>query len=279
MLRAALVWKSPAAAARSGKRLGRFLYKIGKKQRERTIANLALAFPEMSEAERLALAKKTFEHWGTVAVDFVRYDTITDEECLARTEVRGIEHLERALAAGNGAVLVAGHFGSWEWSGRWFRGRGQKLYAVVRDANQPSVNQIVEDARTASGLTTISRGNAAKELLRRLKENQLVVTLADQNTDEVFVPFFGKPCGTVLGPAVMSRRSKAPLIPCFASRDPAKFVMEFGTPLEPLPGYESEIVGLTAALNQKLESAIRERPEQYLWLHDRWKSARQRGLL
>lgn len=277
-LRVWLVRKSQTSAIRAGHRLGRLLFRVGKKQRERTYANLALAFPEMSEADRDALARRTFEHWGTVAVDFVRYDTFTDEECASRTDVKGIENLEHALKEGKGVMLVSGHFGSWEWSARWFRARGLKLYAVVRDANQQSVNEVVERHRSESGFLTISRGNAAKELLRRLKENHAVVTLSDQNTDESFVPFFGKPCGTVLGPAVISRRSGAPLIPCFARREGDRFILEFGPPLQPLPGYESEIEALTAAMNLVLETAVREHPEEYLWLHDRWKAARQRGL-
>jgi KDO2-lipid IV(A) lauroyltransferase len=113
-----------------------------------------------------------------------------------------------------------------------------------------------------------------------MRNNELVAILPDQNSWEAFVPFFGKPAGTALGPAVLHRRTGAALIPlaCFVD-GPGKLHMVFGEPIVPLEGFDDEDCAIMAAINKALEDLIRVHPEQYLWFHDRWKSARRKGLL
>src|SRR5262249_2533242 len=155
---------------------------------------------------------------------------------------------------------------------------GHKISVVVRDANADDMNAEVIRLRKAAGLDVIPRGAAARGVLSRLKKNELVGILPDQNSADAFLPFFGKPCWTVLGTDVLAGRAGGPIIPTFCYRTgTCTYKLEIWAPLEPDPSYADAAEGMMKSVNAALEQAIREHPGQYLWLHNRWKSARQRG--
>lgn len=272
--------QSPEKAYRRGSALGRLMFRLSRKHRRIALSNLALAFPEMSESDRLALAVRVFEHFGQTAVDFMRASIRTNEEVLNNTRFEGLENVDRALEKGKGVMLITGHLGNWERGAHFMTAKGYKLSVIARDANQSDLNDLVLSLRQAAGLEVIARGNAARPVLTKMRQNELVAILPDQNSWEAFVPFFGKPAGTALGPAVLHRRTGATLIPlaCFVD-GPGKLHMVFGEPIVPLEGCEDEDCAIMAAINKALEDLIRVHPEQYLWFHDRWKSARRKGLL
>lgn len=130
-----------------------------------------------------------------------------------------------------------------------------------------------------TGMTVLSRGDSARPILKKLKHQEVVGILPDQNSDESYVPFFGKPCGTVLGPAVLHMRTGAPLLPAYCVRlAPGKYktiVLE-AIDLENRCDSPEELM---TQVNAALESVIRQYPEQWLWMHDRWKNARKNNLL
>ena len=272
--------KSPTAAEKFGERLGRLFFRISKKHRERALANLRLAFPDMEEKERAALARQVFEHFGRVATDFLRSARRTDQEVVDSCEVEGLEILEEAFRKGKGVLLIVPHLGNWERAGHLMKAYGYDLHVVARDADDAELNQDVLDLRKAAGLTVLPRGNAAIQILRALRQGKCVALLPDQNSNECFVPFFGKPTGTVTGPAIMSIRSGAPLLPAASVRvGPAKYLVHIYPPVEPVEGYDDPTIALTAGVNAAIEVMVRSFPDQYLWFHDRWKSARRRGLV
>lgn len=272
--------KSALQAERVGARIGRALFRFSRKHRERALSNLALAFPEMGDSERRALAKKVFEHFGMVATDFMRTTARTDEEVVSMMEVDGEDSIRRAVEGGKGTLLVSAHFGNWERAAQYAKAQGLDIYAVQRDADDQQVQVDVVRLRESTGMKVISRGNAARQILALLRENKLVALLPDQNCSESFVPFFGHPAGTVLGPATLSRRTGAALVPVFCARiGPGRYRMHLLPALEPKPGIDDPILALTHSMNEAIESIVRKYPEQWLWFHDRWKSARQRGLL
>jgi KDO2-lipid IV(A) lauroyltransferase len=272
--------KSAEQSERAGERLGRIAARLQKRRIEIAKQNLGIAFPGMSEPEREALAKEVFVHFARVMADFMRSATRPSQEVLDTATVVGIEHIDNGLAAGKGVILVTGHFGNWERMANWLTLKGYKVSVIARDANDDDLNNDVLRLRKAAGLEVISRGNAARPVLSKLKKNEIVGILPDQNTADAFIPFFGKPCGTVLGPAVLAQRAGAPIVPTFCYRtDVGKYTIEFWEPLTPDPDYEDPISGMMRSVNATLEKAIRQHPEQYLWIHDRWKAARQRGLL
>ncbi|MEQ1820887.1 MAG: lysophospholipid acyltransferase family protein [Fimbriimonadaceae bacterium] len=271
--------KSPLQAEISGAKLGRFAFKLSKRHRARALENLTRAFPEMAASERLKVAQGVLEHFGRVMADFLRSNVRSNEEALASTEVVGREHFDEALKLGRGILLVSGHFGNWERMSHWISASGYPVSVVARDANDPEMNKLVVELRNACGAKVISRGDAVRPILERLRGNELVGILPDQNSGEIFVPFFGHLCGTVKGPGTLALRTKSPVIPVYCVRvGPARYQMVICPPLEPEPGFEP-IEGMTRAINRSLEEQIRRYPEQYLWIHNRWKSAKAQGLI
>lgn len=279
-IQSALLKKSPEDAEATGARLGRLIMRFGKRRRERADANLRLAMPELSDAEREALVGKIFEHFGRISADFLLIPKRSREQFFEETEVVGVEHLDAALAQGKGILLITGHFGNWERCSSWLSMKGYPLSVVARDADDLGVNSMVNELRAYTGTKVIARGNAARPIIEALRRNELVGILPDQNASEVFLPFFGKPAGTVLGPGVLHARTGAVVVPMYGVRvGPNRYRLEIHPPLEPIPGYEVKGEGLMRAINASLESMIRQHPDQWLWFHDRWRNARKRGLL
>lgn len=275
-----LLRKHPEQAEKVGERIGRVLMSVDRRRRERCLANLELAFPEMPLAERETLCRKVFEHFGRVSADFLQIPRRTEDSFRDTTEVVGLEHLHGALSHGKGVLMVTGHFGNWERCSTWVSMHGYKLSVVARDADDMGVNTIVNDLRRFSGAKVISRGNAARPIIEALRRNEVIGILPDQNSDEAFLPFFGKLAGTVLGPGVIHERTGAPVLPVYGIYLGAgRYRIEMQPVLEELPGYEVRGEGMMRAINANLEAMIRRHPEQWLWFHDRWKNARRRGLI
>ncbi len=271
--------KDTISAERTGERLGNLVFRLSKKHRNRALSNLELAFPQMPAAELDALARKVFQHFGRITGDFMKSPGRTDEEVLAHADCHGFEHLDEALAEGKGVILLTGHYGNWERAAHVVAAKGYKLSVVARDANDTDLNRHVLRIRQAHGVEVLSRGNAARAILTKLKKNEVIAILPDQNSGDIFIPFFEKPCGTVTGPASIHQRMGSPMIMFFSQRTgPGEYRMEVHPPLKPVPGFDL-VEGMTRAINNALEEQIRRVPEQWLWFHDRWKSARRAGLL
>lgn len=265
-------------AEKRGEKLAMVLFRLDKKHRERTKANLALAFPEWSEEKREQTALEVYKHFGRTAAEVMRTPLRTVEE-VNSAEVIGRENLENAHALGKGVLITTAHYGNWERFAHWFTVNGYTLNVVARDANQGAVTQKINAIRTQAGAEVMSRGNAARAILSKLKTGDLVGILNDQNNGDCFVPFFGQPCGTAMGPAVMHLRTGAPIIPCYFTRlGTGRYRAEFHEPIDS-DSLDRDQERITARINEVLESQIRKHPEQWLWLHDRWKSARKAGLL
>jgi KDO2-lipid IV(A) lauroyltransferase len=233
----------------------------------------------MPPDERRELARRVFEHFGIVAVDFLRVKVRTPQEWDEMTH-EGMEHLERALALGKGVIAITGHFGNWERLPTFLARRGIAGMVVARDSDDQEMTEFVNEFRAHGGWGVIPRGNSTRPILQALKSNQLVGILPDQNSSETFLPFFGHPCGTVLGPGVLAERSGAPVVPLWCVRvGPGRYHVIVEAPLEPTGPSGVRGEAMARAINLALEGIIRRYPEQWLWFHNRWKSARQRGLI
>ncbi len=275
-----LVRKSSDQAERIGERLGRLIWRASKKHRRRALANLALAFPKMGAPERERLARKVFEHFGRVTADFLTSPRRSKEDLEASMTVEGLEHLDEALERGKGVVMITGHFGNWERLAAWLSTHGYPVTVVQRDVRDSSLNQMVQSLREGPGTKVIGRGDAARPIIERLRKNELIGILPDQNSDEIFLPFFGRPAGTVLGPGVISERTGAPVVCCWCVwLGPGRYRMIVEPILLPEPGYPTKGEGTMRSIHRSLESIIRQYPEQWLWFHDRWKNARRKGVL
>jgi len=271
--------KDDQRAEATGARYGLLLQKFSKKHRERAILNLELAFPEWTGDQRSKVARGVFAHFGRITADFFRSSTRSKEQVLDSITATGEEHLIEALKQGKGVIFITGHYGNWERMAHWLSARGYPLTVVARDANDTAMNQRVLKIRENTGIQVLSRGNAARSILTKLKKGEMVGILPDQNARDLFVPFFGKTCGTVEGPGVFHQRTGAPVVAAFCTWvGPGRYEIEFRPELVAEEGFDlSE--GMMRTIHRTLEEQIRKRPEQWLWFHDRWKDARKAGLL
>ncbi|MCW5936978.1 MAG: lysophospholipid acyltransferase family protein [Fimbriimonadaceae bacterium] len=275
-----LAGKPPEKVDEIGARFGRLIHRVVKKRRERALSNLELVFPEMPVSEREALALRVFEHFGRVSAEFLAHASLEPERVIATTDATGMEYVDEALKLGRGALLLTGHFGNWERGSAYLSSLGYRINVVIRSANDDGVDQLVNRLRGKGGAGIIPRGNAAKLIFQKLRANELVAILPDQNAEDAFIPFFGHPAGTNLGPGVIHERTGAPVIPSSCLYVGAgRCSLTVGAPLVALPGYETKGEGLMRAFHTFLESVISQNPEQWLWFHDRWRRAREAGLL
>lgn len=270
------------AVDRVGTWLGRLAIRISKKHRTRTESNLRMCYPEWSDQEIQNTTKKVFEHFGKTAMRFLRASRMSDEEVLRSVNATGLELLDEALAEGKGVLLISAHFGNWERGAHYLATRGYKVSVVARDANDAKATEVVNKKRSQQGVEVFSRGSAAKEILSRLKRNEIVAILPDQNTWEIYVPFFGKPAGTAVGPAVFHLRTGVPILGsfCIEMEDGSYKGVIQRLDMPELSGDKDEDVRrITTAINAMIENVVRMHPEQWLWMHDRWKAARNAGLI
>lgn len=241
--------------------------------------NLRLAFPDADEAWIRATARACYAHLAREMLASARLASMTPEEVRERTSVSGLEELRAALAGGGGVVLFAGHFGNWEMAGAALAAHGVPLVVVMQRQRNLLVDRMINEWRSHAGVAVIERSRAARQGIRTLRQGKVLGFVADQDARRagVFVPFFGRPASTHRGPAILALRSGAPVFMLVAARTGDRY--EVG--LEPVEvsreGETDEVVQrITAAATARLEAAIRQHPEQYLWLHKRWKT-RPRG--
>ncbi|MFM9874718.1 MAG: lysophospholipid acyltransferase family protein [Fimbriimonadaceae bacterium] len=272
--------KNPEQVEKLGEKYGRIMWRFAGKRRKRTIDNLKLAFPEKSQSEIEKIGQGVFIHFGRISTDFLAGAHRSQQEFEDSTTIIGREYLDSALAAGKGVLLITGHYGNWERASAWSSLVGYKLNVIARDADDQGVNTIVNDLRRKPGTTVIPRGQAARQVLQKLRANEIVGILPDQNASDIFIPFFGHPAGTALGPGVFHQRTGATIVPVVCVYDSTNhYTLTFFPPLEPILPEDTPGEGLMRAIHTWLEERIREHPDQWLWMHDRWRNARRKGLL
>jgi len=261
-----------------GRSLGALVWWSMPRYRTVALANLERAFPEWPPERRRAVARASFGHLGTTLVEFfLRQPRLTMAEVEREVRFEGREHYEAAFARGKGVLLITAHYGNWELMGPRLARAGYQVSAVSRPADDPGIEVMIESIRTRCGLRQIPRRQAAREGLAALRRNEILAILLDQNTAEggVFVPFFGHPASTATGPAVFALKTGAALVPTFSVREAdGTHTMKTWPPIYPEPSgnREADIRTLTAAVTSVIEAQIRERPELWSWLHNRWKA-------
>ncbi|WP_395141259.1 lysophospholipid acyltransferase family protein [Armatimonas sp.] len=264
-----------AKALRLGTRLGRLSFWLVKRPRTTSLRNLRLIYGDaLTQAQRQELTQKVFEHFGRVTLDFYRSALRGDDNILELvTEIEGWENEASATGAGKGVIGVSGHLGNFEIFARYAAKRGVPLTVVARDPSDPVFGTLVKKIRLRGGYDVVSKGGASvRKLFVALKKGEAIGLLPDQNSGDTFIPFLGVPAGTTTGPAALSLKTGAPIVPSFCVMKPdTTYKIVVQEPLWPQEG-ESE-TSLMARVNLALEEGIRQYPEQYLWLHNRWKSA------
>ncbi len=267
-----------AALGPLGRAFGTAAYYCMRRYRVVALANLRRAFgDEWDDARIRRTAMASFHHLGTTLVEFfLRQPRLTLEDAGREIAFIGQEHYEEAKARGKGILLITAHYGNWEIMGPKLVHSGYPISAISRTADDPGIESMIESIRSRSGYQQIPRRQAARQGLAVLRRNEVLGVLLDQNTLEggVFVPFFGYPASTATGPAVFALKTGAALVPTFCIREPdGSHVIRAWPPIYPEPSgdRQRDIQDLTAAVTRVIEQQIRERPELWCWLHNRWK--------
>jgi KDO2-lipid IV(A) lauroyltransferase len=267
-----------SALAPMGRSLGALCYRTMRRYRVVALKNLRRAFGEEWDEARIEwVARESFRQMGMTVVEFfLRQPRLTPEDVDREVRFVGQEYCEEAVARGNGVILVSAHYGNWEIMGARLARSGYRLSAISRTADDPGLEKMIEEIRLRGGGRPIPRRQAARQGLAVLRRNEILGVLLDQNTLEggIFVPFFGHPASTATGPAVFALKTGAALLPTFSIREPdGSHTVKAWPPIYPQPTGDRarDIYGLTAEVTRIIELQIRERPELWVWLHNRWK--------
>lgn len=259
-----------------GQALGGFVRRPLGIRRNTVVENLRRAFPDASDDWIEETAQASYAHLGREVVAMVRLSRMSREEIVALTDVPTWPEVQEALAEGNGALLVTGHYGNWEVAAAAVAARGVPISAIVKPQRNRLVDRMVQDARARLGVGTIEMARAPRQVPRVLAQGGVVGIVADQDARQkgIWVPFFGIPASTFRGPAQFALRFNAAVFASIARRLPDGRYRVEGTRI-PLvrTGDEAEDERLlTAKLAANLEEEIRRDPTQYFWFHKRWKT-------
>jgi KDO2-lipid IV(A) lauroyltransferase len=231
-----------------------------------------LAFPELPAAEHRRLGRASFRHFGTMLAESLWLRARAADELDRHVALEGWQEVERARAARRPILVVSGHCGHWELISAAFARHGVGLAVIARELDDPGLQASLLGLRAHFGARTIVRGapGAARELLRTLRAGGALGMLIDQDTrvDGVWVDFFGRPAWTPSGAAEIALRFGAAVLPTFSERlaDGSHRVR-----VEPELALPSDPVAATQAMTDRIEAQIRRVPEQWVWLHRRWR--------
>ncbi len=244
------------------------------KERNRAISHLRTVFSGKGEPWIRRTARQCFINLGKSMLEVM---LITQPRLLATVTVEGTEHLQRALKQGRGVVFVTGHIGNWELMGHTVAALSS-LSVVAAPIKPEAVNEIIVGLRARMGVRTILRGRpgASRELIRVFKENRILGILIDQDTDVegAFVDFMGRPAWTPTAAASMAIKFSAPLMFGYIQRDRDnrhRVKIEGPVELVRTGNEEQDIKENTAVLTKKIEEAVMQNPEQWVWMHRRWR--------
>jgi len=271
-------------ARRVGKLIGRIMYVLDAKHRRIAFKNIQRAegMPK-SGGDVHRLVRRVYEHFAVGAIETLlmpRMMTRGDLDRFAKFE--GFHLLDEALAKGRGAIVVLGHLGNWELMGLAVSMRGYDLSSIARPIENPFLDRYVNRLRRSTGQWIIPKHQAVRSMGESLKANKILAILGDQNARKngIFVPFFGRPAATVKSPALMALKYGAPIYVANvyrSGRHEHRCQMTGPVPIPQGLDRPKAVEQITADVTARLEGFIREHPEQWMWLHARWKTKPANG--
>ncbi len=273
----------PRSLARAeGAALGWVVYLLLGRLRRVGQRNLAMAFPEKSKAERKKILRGVYRSLGWQLAEFCRMQRYTFEKASKLIRYEGLENYQAARAKGKGVFVLTGHLGAWELSSFYHSLAGYPMSMVIRRLDNPLVDAFVNRIRSLHGNRVIHKDDFARGLLTAMQQGETVGILMDTNMTPpqgIFVPFFGVPACTASGLARVALRTEASVLPGFLVWDRAekRYILHFGPALDLVRSGDAaeNIVANTALFTATIESYVRRYPDQWLWVHRRWKTRPQ----
>jgi len=258
----------------AGGMLGLLAYYALSRERNRAIAHLTLVYGEKGRKWVRRTARGNFVHLGKSLLEIM---LMTPDRLSRVVDLQGEENLDAAMKQGKGAVYVTGHIGNWELMGHAVSSR-YPLSVVAAPIEPEQVNEMIVNLRAKMGVRTILRGRpgAAKELIRVFKENRVLGILIDQDTDveSAFVDFMDRPAWTPTAAASMAMKFGAPVIFGHIQRNrDSRHTITIEGPLNLIQtgDHDKDVIANTEMFTKKIEQCIRNNPEQWVWMHRRWR--------
>ena len=270
----------PRSAARAvGAGLGAVVWALMSRLRRVGMRNLKMALPEKTEKERRRILREQFRSLGWQMGEFCKMSGYTAEEASRFIRYQGLEHYLAARAKGKGVLVLTGHLGAWELSSFYHSLMGYPMSLVIRRLDNPLVDAYVNRIRCLHGNRVIHKDDFARGLLTAMQQGETVGILMDTNMTPpqgVFVPYFGVEACTGSAMARVALHSGAAVLPGFLLWEKAeqRYVLHFGQelPLIRTGDAARDTVANTAMFTAAIESYVRRYPEQWLWVHRRWKT-------
>lgn len=266
-------------AERIAESLGGFWYQLDRRHRKVALENLELAFgKEMSQDQIVELSRKAFDHIALVPFEMGRSLRWTKSDIDERFRIYGVHHLAKAHAKGKGTLILTCHMGNWEFLPTSMAASGFQIVAAYRPLDFAPLDRFILEMRERFGCRMYATKKAKRGLVEELAMGHVVGLLSDQNATKphqgVFVDFFGKKASAHNGMAKLALATGAPVVPYFVARDGKYVHGEFGPeiPLVNTGDLEADVLTNTQNFSYVIERMIRKYPEQWFWVHRRWKT-------
>jgi KDO2-lipid IV(A) lauroyltransferase len=266
-------------SVRLGGVLGGIAYRCVSKARRITESNLGSSFPAMSEQERRRVARQVFVNQGKNAFELFSFPKLSGEDIGRLAPIENIEGMRRALERGKGVLIGSAHCGNWELMGASLAAAGFPINVIARRIYIDGLNDLLVGLREQKGYHVILRSarDSARQMLRSLRHNEAIGMLIDQDTavPGVFVDFFGRPAWTPSGLATLALRTGASVVLALDVRLPGdrhKVVIKGPYNLPSTGDEGKDVAAITQLITKDTETHIRTYPDQWVWMHERWKT-------
>lgn len=266
---------------RLGECCGALLFYLWGDRRRIAVSNIAAAIGNNALVTKVSpesIAKENFRNLGKSIAEVVKISFGLGSGILGNIEILGREHFHKAQSRGKGVIFITGHCGNWELLGLGFSRLITPIHVVARHQNNPYLNRSVEKMREIFGNRTLYKKGALKKILRALKINEPVAILIDQSvvrSEGIITDFLGQKAYTMRMPAVLARKTGAPVLPFFIKRVAGGHIIEIGEEigLDPSDDADAAIRKDTIRFSGHVEDYIRKNPSEWLWIHKKWKKA------
>jgi tetraacyldisaccharide 4'-kinase len=272
----AVTTRSDESLHRWGTHLGALASKVLRGRDRLAMRNLRATFPDRDRASLRKTLDECWRHFGREVLIYVRMQKMSMEEVADRCPFGNAALLEEAIARGKGTIILSAHWGGWEVAGLAVMSLVRNVLTVARPLDNELLERDLQKLREQTGAEVVDRRRAARALMRGLAENAVVVLLPDQAVvprEGILVPFLGRPAWTTPAPAKMALRAGATIVFAFCIPDGLRHRLDFVTSIRAGDFAEGEDAAemLTRRINDEISRRIADRPELWLWMHDRWK--------
>ncbi len=267
----------PLDAARGvGRGIGFAAYHALRKHRAENLSDMQRCFPDADPADLRLRLRRVYQGMAINYIEVFRWFGGRDAELEGLIRVEGLEHFEQVRARGKGVLVLTAHIGNWDLLGPW-AARRAPLTIISKQLRSAGANRFWQEARAACGLNILPAHNSYRACLATLRRGEMLGFILDQNminTEGIFVEFFGRPACTTPGLAFLSAHARAPVLPVFMLRMPdGAHLVRIQPAIEPPPDRAPEAIhAATQHYTRVIEDVIRAYPDQWIWMHRRWRT-------